>query len=344
VSHEQVKESTPPIEALTTAAAEIASDDPDLAELLAAASAGDLQKVAQLLNRRPALVRAHAAEGQTALHVAAMCDDARLGALLLAAGADPQAKYGTSGHTAMSWALTCNSLSFAGTLVRLGHQPDLFCAAGMGSIEHVQAFFDEAGALAKGASQTGSSRFARDGMRLPCPPLNSIEQISDALYIACRNGQPDVVRYLLARGADLSFRAYLGGTALHWAHFGGSRIAIELLEQAGADREARDDAFQCTPRAFGICVPANWGFPAMVRQRLAADPALANLMDGRTSPLHQAACGGNIEVVKLLLDAGADPLLRDGDGKTARELAARECHALVVDLLAASVPTTTTER
>jgi ankyrin repeat protein len=252
---------------------------------------------------------------------------------LLAAGADPQAKYGPSGHTAMSWALTCNSLSFAGALVRLGYEPDLFCAAGMGSIEHVQGFFDEAGTLAQDASQTGSSRFARDGTRLPCPPLNPIEQISDALYIACRNGQPDVVRYLLARGADVSFRAYLGGTALHWAHFGGSQAAIELLEQAGADREARDDAFQCTPRAFGICVPANWGFAEMVRKRLAADPALAELMDGRTSPLHQAARGGNIEVVKLLLAAGADPMLRDGDGKTASELAAEGGHASVVEVL-----------
>src|SRR5260370_30650716 len=102
-------------------------------------------------------------------------------------------------------------------------------------------------------------------------------------------GRRAVVGCLLAGRRDLSFRAFLGGTALHWAHFGGSHAAIELLEQAGADREARDDTFQCTPRAFGICVPANWGFPEMVRKRLAADPALANLMDRRTSPLHHAA-------------------------------------------------------
>jgi ankyrin repeat protein len=333
MSDEQVTESTTPVEAPTPAAAGIAPDDPELAELLTAVSAGDLQKVAQMLDRRPALARAHGPEGQTSLHVAARCDDPRLGVLLLAAGADPDAKFGASGHTAMSWALTCNSLSFAGTLVRLGHKPDLFCAAGMGSIEHVQAFFDEQGTLVPGAAQTGSSRFARDGARLPCPPLDPVEQISDALCMACRNGQPEVVRFLLAQRPDLSFRAFLGGTALHWAHYGGSQAAIEMLEQAGADQSARDDAFQCTPRAFGIFVPANWGFPAMVRKRLAADPALANLMDGRTSPLHQAARGGNIEVVKLLLEAGADPLLRDGDGKTASELAAQGGHANVVEVL-----------
>jgi len=337
---EQLREAALVDRAPVPASVEIAPDDAELGELLTAAHTGDLAVVEQLLNRRPALARAHGPNGQTALHVAAQCDDPRLGALLLAAGADPEAKYGSSGHTAMSWALTCDSLSFATALVRLGHKPDLFCAAGMGSLEHAQAVFDEAGALAPGASQTGSSRFASDGTRLPCPPLDPVEQISDALYIACRNGQPEVVGYLLARGADLSFRAFLGGTPLHWAHFGGSRTAIELLEQAGADRNARDHVYQCTPRAFGICVPANWGFPEIVRRQLAADPTLANLMDGRTSPLHQAARGGNAEVVRLLLDAGADPMLRDGEGKTARELAAREGHAVVVAMLAESASPT----
>ena len=60
--------------------------------------------------------------------------------------------------------------------------------------------------------------------------------------------------------------------------YGGSRAVIELLEQAGADPLARDDVLHCTPRGFGICVPANWSsyIPPMlakVRARLAEDPA-----------------------------------------------------------------------
>ena len=88
-----------------------------------------------------------------------------------------------------------------------------------------------------------------------------------------------------------------------------------------------------TPRAFGICVPANWGFARLVRKRLEEDPSLVHFMDGRTSALHEGARGGDAEVVGILLAAGADPLLRDGDGRTALEVAAERGHAEVVEML-----------
>ena len=165
------------------------------------------------------------------------------------------------------------------------------------------------------------------------PAADGAEQVADALYIACRNGQVDVVEFLLGKQPDLSFRAYLGATPLHWAYFGGSRTVVDLLERAGADPSARDDTLGCTPRAFGICAPANWGFAFLVRARLAEDPALANIMDGRTSPLHEAARSGSAEVVRLLLDHGADASRTDGDGKTPLELATDRGHAAVAEML-----------
>jgi ankyrin repeat protein len=125
----------------------------------------------------------------------------------------------------------------------------------------------------------------------------------------------------------------MGGTALHWGHFSGSRAVISRLEHAGADRDARDYTLRCTPRAFGICVPANWGFIERLRERLANDPALATFMDGRTSALHEAARGGSSDAVRLLLDAGADPAVLDGDGRTALEIASEHGHADAVELL-----------
>jgi hypothetical protein len=52
----------------------------------------------------------------------------------------------------------------------------------------------------------------------------------------------------------------------------------------------------CTPEAFGICLAASWGW-------------------------HEATRAGGLEVVKLLLDAGADAGRRNADGKTALDLA-----------------------
>jgi ankyrin repeat protein len=311
----------------------VAPTDPDLARLLAAVGAGDLQAVTDLVTQRPALAAAHGPDGQTPLHVAAQCNDPTIAAALVAYGADVDAKFGQSGHSALSWAVTCHALECARTLVALGAEADLFCAAGIGALEHVQACFDATGAPVPGASRTGSTRHAPDGSRLPCPPPTAREQVSDALYIACRNGQAEIVRFLMGKQPDLSFRAYLGATPLHWAYFGGSRIVVDLLEHAGANTSARDDNLGCTPRSFGICVAANWGFEFLVRARLTDDPTLVNIMDGRTSPLHEAARNNRVEVVRLLLDHGASPALTNGDGKTPVELATELGHIAVADML-----------
>ena len=330
---EQLDAIVPPDVLRRAATENVAPDDPDLAALLAAVDAGEAQAVTDLLKRRPALAAAHGPDGQTPLHVAAQCNDPQIAALLVAFGANFNAKFGQSGHTPLSWAVTCNAPECARELVKFGAVPDLFCASGIGALEHVQACFDATGALVPGVSRTGSSRFGPDGSRLPCPPPTAREQISDALYMACRNGQADVVRFLLTKQPDLSFRAYQGATALHWAYFGGSRVIVELLEQSGADRTARDDALGCTPRSFGICTPANWGFTRLVQARLAEDPTLANIMDGRTSPLHEAVRSNSQEMVRLLLDHGANPLLTIGDGKTPLDIATELGHVEVAEML-----------
>jgi ankyrin repeat protein len=58
-----------------------------------------------------------------------------------------------------------------------------------------------------------------------------------------------------------------------------------------------------------------------VRQRLAEDRRLANARSARGGPLHEAARAGALEAVKLLVDAGADPVRRNAEGKTALDLA-----------------------
>ena len=217
--------------------------------------------------------------------------------------------------------MTVGALDAARALVRGGVRPDLFCAAGMGDAEAVRACFEPDGRLKPGASRTGSSRYAPDGTRLPCPPESPREVVADALYIACRNAQVAAVPVLLAHDPDLSFRAFIGGTALHWAYFGGSRAVVDMLRRAGADPTLRDGMLRSTPKAFGICVPANWGWTAKVRQRLDEDPGLVDIMDGRGAPLHEAAREGHLDIVKLLMDAGADARRQTAEGKTPLDLA-----------------------
>jgi ankyrin repeat protein len=328
-----------PADVRRQAAAEtVAPDDPDFVRLLMAVRDGEPETVRALVTARPALAIARESEGQTALHLAAQFNDPQIAALLLAYGADLNAKLGQSAHSPLSWAVTCNAIECAQALAKLGADLDLFCAAGIGAMGDVDECFNSAGDLFDGASCTGSSRYDVDGSRLPCPPPTAREQISDALYIACRNAQVEVARLLLTKQPDLSFRAFLGGTPLHWAYFGGSREIVDRLLFAGADATARDKVFKCSPRAFGIVVAANWGFDFKVRKLLATDATLANAIDDHTSPLIEAARGGHIRVVHLLLVSGADANFHDATGKTALHVALECDHAEVTEMLRNAAP------
>jgi ankyrin repeat protein len=296
----------------------------DLPAMFDAIRQGNLVEAKGLLSACPELARIADESGQTALHIAAERNDPAAIDLLLSHGADPEAFFGRSAHTALSWALTTRAFAAADALVKRGAKPDFFCAAGMGDLERLRSFFDESGHLRPGASHTGSSRYRADGSPLPRPPTDQRDLVSDALYFASRNGHASVVRELLQHDPDLSFRAYLGGTPLHWAYWSGEREVVDLLLSAGADPTLRDVMVRCTPRAFGICVAANWGFPHLIEKQLENDPALINILDGRGTPLHEAARGGSTQVVQFLLDRGADPTLRDGEGKTPADLALDE--------------------
>jgi ankyrin repeat protein len=300
----------------------LAAPSPDRAtRLFAAIRAGEGDLADRLLAEDPALATARDEEGSTPLLAAVDAHRAALIPILLRRGADPHAVYAHSAHTPLSWAVTVLAFDCAHALVAGGVEPDLFSAAGLGDVARVRAFFGPDGRLRARASITGSSRYAADGSRLPCPPETEAEIVADALYVAARGGQEAAVRELLAHGPDLSFRAFAGATTLHWAFFGGARGVVALLRAAGADSTLRDPVLGCTPEAFGICFPASVAWVSKVRQRLAEDPRLVAAESARGGPLHEAAHAGTLEAVKALVEAGADPARRNAEGQTALALA-----------------------
>lgn len=91
-----------------------------------------------------------------------------------------------------------------------------------------------------------------------------------------------------------------GGTPLGFAsYFGHQDIAEKLVEQ-GADVESRSPGF------------------------------------GNVTPLHAAAAGRHVEIVRLLLARGADPNARQEDGFTALHSAAQNGDILIVEMLIAA--------
>lgn len=276
--------------------------------------------VREFLKGAPRLAKLPFSEGETPLHIAAEENRPEIVQVLVEFGAPLSPKYSGSGHNALSWAITCWSKAAALKLVELGQKPDLFCASGLGLLDEVKSFWRN-GELVKHPSVTGCSRYDEKGNRLPCPPEDPTDLVSDALYIACRNGELAVSRWLLDHGADPNWRGFTGGTCLSWADFSGNKELCDLLRERGARDDIRDKEFQALPREFGIMVLAGWGFGEMLQKRLREQPELLNTMTPGGTPLHVAARNGHVHSLNILLAAGADLGSKDGEGRTPADVA-----------------------
>ena len=189
-------------------------------------------------------------EGDTPLHVAAEENRPALVELLVSHGASFKTCYAHSAHTPLSWAVTSWAFEAAYKLVELGDKLDLFCAAGLGLQDAVESFWKD-GKLVGLPSQTGSSRFSDDGDRLPRPPATAAEQVSDALYIACRANRLEVARRLLAHGADPNWRGFVGASCLAWAEFTGNPELCALFALTAARMRLSTRSSKRRPRFLG---------------------------------------------------------------------------------------------
>lgn len=122
------------------------------------------------------------------------------------------------------------------------------------------------------------------------------------LFHAALWRREEVVRLLIEAGADLSAH---DGYALHYAgEVPNNKAIVSLLVQYGAlDAHVRptDDL----SRQFLAAVFV--GHTERVRSLLARHPNLATMPDGRGDvPIHHAARNGDTEIVRLLIEHGAD--------------------------------------
>ena len=143
------------------------------------------------------------------------------------------------------------------------------------------------------------------------------------LNLAAHNGHLAVVKCLLDHGAridQISLNNYFHTTPLHCASSGGHVEVVKLLMERGADPSITDEN-GCTP-LHSACLRSHL---AMVSR--GGDHIDQSNRDGCT-PLCFAAWHGHTEVVRVLLQVGADPCIPLGCTEV-RLRGSLECIALL---------------
>ena len=144
------------------------------------------------------------------------------------------------------------------------------------------------------------------------------EENMTLLHIAAESGQSEIAHFLLTQGAEVNAKTDEGygahgvGTPLHYAARTGNLDMVDLLLNYGADPNSKHGQ-----KSFR----AGW-VPRRAR----------NSIYMWWTPLHWAAHEGHVEVVKRLLQAGANPRKKNLSGITPIDLAQQQGYQQVLDL------------
>lgn len=151
---------------------------------------------------------------------------------------------------------------------------------------------------------------------------------------AATTGAADRVRELIAEDPGLlAARSSDGFTALHLAvFFGHPEIARALLD-SGADVTARTTNALDNQPLHAAVAGVIAGRLDCVRMLLDAGAPANERQSGGSTPLMSAAQNGDGPVLDLLLDRGADPGLKDDEGRSAADHADRAGHDAIVKRL-----------
>ena len=221
---------------------------------------------------------------------------------LLAAGAEPNSFEVDSGQTALMWAAAGGHWEIVDLLIGAGADVNasssgkftpLMFAARTGDLKSAELLLD-AGAEVNAATEAGLSP-----LLIASASLDAITG-SDYRLVVEESQHESLGALLLDRGADVTQSDQYGMTALHYAVEMNKPSLLRALLKRDADPNAQ--LTQGLPFRRGDYVG-----------REAYDGA---------SPFWLAARLGNVEMMRELLDAGADPELRQAWGVTPTMVAA----------------------
>ena len=299
--------------------------------LLLAALNGSAEMIDLLLDASVNVNSLLSSTGDTALMVASRTGKPEAVRVLLDKGAAVNAKEIWGASTALMWAVAENHTDIVKMLIDAGAE-----------VNAITTFLP--GNMASSVKFEGVPPRAR----LPedrVPEEHASGELTPLLF-AARDGHLESARLLIQAGADVNARAADGKDSLGLAIFNGNYAFASFLVDSGADVNL-PDASGFTPLFWAVDrrnmeTAPNFPWTVMedplplVRKLLeaGADPnavidstPMALMREGSprivfATALMRAAFSGDPELVRLLLEFGADPHIRSSDDETALSAAA----------------------
>ncbi|KAG2431230.1 hypothetical protein HXX76_009758 [Chlamydomonas incerta] len=290
------------------------------AKLVAAARANDTEALLAVLaeggypDTRPS-------DGMTALHHAAAHGNVEAVKALLAEGA-------SQGIRDASSATALHAAAAAGKAEVL----KLLLAAPAGK-KDLEVTGKEGNTPLAAAAQKGHEEV----VRLLLAAGAKRDAVNDAkeipVSLACKEGHALVVKALLDAGANPNFK-YQGLTLLYIAMRNNRLEVVKTLLSAGADKDMKNDNGYCT-----IAGAAELNKAEVLKYLISVGTNMHPTFNSKAhnTLLHRAAIGNAPEAAQVLIDAGLDKEIRDGDcRRTALSTAAVCNNVAVMKLLVAN--------
>jgi uncharacterized protein len=213
---------------------------------------------------------------------------------------------------------------------------DLFAAIEAGDTGGVDAILDGDPSTANARDTSGVSALMRALYRFDPGLVGSVRARAGALDVfeAAALGEVGRLREVLD-GDPAAATAYSGDgfTALHFAAFFGHPEAATLLIERGAEVDAFGRGWM-TGTALHSAASRLQSDVVRILLEAGANPDVRQ--SAGWTPLHAAAMNGDLASLELLIDAGADPAAENDEGRSIADLANESGHdATVARILSA---------
>ena len=294
--------------------------------LMIAAGAGDLDVVRQLVLHGADVNVAEPRRGQTALMWAAAEGHADVVAALIEIGANPKT-VSKSGFNALAFAVSKNDVTSVRTLLAAGVDPDFALPSGNKVLMMAMLFghTESASALLEGGADIGATD---RGGNTPLHVAAQAGNVALVTQLLAKGADPNVrtarATMQAARGGGGGGRAVAGGslTPLMVAARANQLEVMKLLVAGGADPKIRADNGTTT-----LMYGAGAKLP-VVTYAYEIDPNIDVVNQSGQTPIHASISGGVqrtqdeiVQVIQFLADKGAKLDEVDAAGRTAMTIA-----------------------